>query len=334
MSSPLPQRFPRRHNSFSIDLFIMHLFMTSSRPRSSRSKGFTLVELLVVIAIIGILIGLLLPAVNAAREAARRAQCMNHLKQIGLAVNTYHDAIGKYPQGRNTRDPMGVSWAFRLLPYIEHQSIHDAYDPNYRVDADENALAMRTPVEVYFCPSRRSPAADRNFDNNNKPPLVRGAAAGGDYAANAGVYLYYRETEDIAPRSAGPIYTYSKIRNRQVTDGTSKTFAVGERHVPLPDPSVAEEMRHILQGDCAFLAGDSPWGIFADTRRGLANSSSDHSRSKYGSEHPAVTLFVYLDGHVASIDNNTDLDVLNWLCAIGDGNDPNSGIGLEDGDDS
>ena len=309
------------------------IIMAHSSP-SSRPRGFTLVELLVVIAIIGILIGMLLPAVNAAREAARRAQCMNNLKQMGIAVNMYHDAIGNYPQGRNTRDPMGVSWAFRLLPYMEQQSIYDAYDPDHRVDANENALAMRTPVEVYFCPSRRSPTADRNFDNNNRPPLVTRAAAGGDYAANTGVYLYYRETENVDPQSAGPIYTYSKIRNRQVTDGTSKTFAVGERHVPPPDPSVPEEMRHVVQGDCAFLAADSPWGIFADTRRGLANSSSDHSRSKYGSEHPAVTLFVYLDGHIDAIDNNTDLDVLNWLCAIGDGNDPNSGIGLEDGDNS
>ena len=128
------------------------IIMTHSSP-SSRPRGFTLVELLVVIAIIGILIGMLLPAINAAREAARRAQCMNILKQMSVAVNMYHDVIGNYPQGRNTRDPMGVSWAFRLLPYIEQQSTHDAYDSDYRADADENALTMRTPVEVYFCPS-------------------------------------------------------------------------------------------------------------------------------------------------------------------------------------
>ena len=66
---------------------------------SSRRRGFTLIELLVVIAIIGVLIGLLLPAVQAAREAARRAQCINNLKQLGLAMHNYHDVNGSFPLG-------------------------------------------------------------------------------------------------------------------------------------------------------------------------------------------------------------------------------------------
>jgi prepilin-type processing-associated H-X9-DG protein len=161
-----------------------------------------------------------------------------------------------------------------------------------------------------------------------------GVAAGGDYAANAGVYFNYAETEDVDRARAGPIYTYSNIRNRQVTDGASKTFAVGERHIPPPDSDVPPEMTHWMQGDCAFFAADTPWGIFADTRRGLANSRRDRNREKYGSEHPGVTLFVFLDGHVEGIDNDTDLNVLNWYCAIGDGHDPTSGVDLEDGNDT
>ncbi len=293
-------------------------------PRS-RKWAFTLVELLVVIAIIGVLIGLLLPAVNAAREAARRAQCQNNLRQVGLSVTVYEDSQGNYPQGRNTRDPMGVSWGFRLLPYVEEQAIHDAYDPTHRVDDDQNAIAMRSPVSLFFCPSRRRPVADRNFDNNDTPPLVKGVAAGGDYAANAGVYFNYADEGKVDRTIAGPIFTFSNIRNRNVTDGVSKTFAVGERHIPPPDPSQPEDMRHWQQGDCAFFASDTPHELFADTTRGLANSRRDTSQAKYGSEHPGVTQFVFLDGHMVSLSNDTDYDTLRWYCSIGDGYDPTTG---------
>jgi len=310
------------------------IFDARGLASSSRPAGFTLVELLVVIAIIGILVSLLLPAVNAAREAARRTQCQNHIKQLGLAVNVYEGAMRSYPQGRNTRDPTGVSWAFRLLPFMEQQSIYDAYDPAFRVDDAENALAMRSAVSTYYCPSRRSPVADRNFDNNNRTPLVTGEAAGGDYAANAGTYFNFRSNEDIDRTNAGPIYTFSEIRHQQVTDGVSKTFAVGERHIPPVDNDIPQVMQHHSQGDCSIFAADTPHGIFADTRRGLANSVHDTNSTKYGGEHPAVTLFVFLDGHVESLSNDTDLDVLNWYSAIGDGNDPTSGIGLEDDDET
>src|SRR2546423_1852227 len=101
-----------------------------------KSRGFTLIELLVVIAIIGVLIGLLLPAVQAAREAARRAHCINNLKQIGIALHNYHDALGVFPPAYGTLDrggnaiqgqpdPItgdtgpGWAWGMQILPYIE-----------------------------------------------------------------------------------------------------------------------------------------------------------------------------------------------------------------------
>ena len=293
--------------------------------RQIRRRGFTLVELLVVIAIIGILVSLLLPAVNAAREAARRTQCKNNLKQVGIAIEVFHGARKHYPQGRNSKDPMGVSWAFRLLPYMEEQAIFDSYDETLRVDDEANATAMRSPVSTYFCPSRRRPIADRNFDNNGQPPLVEGVAAAGDFAANPGKYFNFDETEDIDRAWAGPIYTFSEISARQVTDGLSKTFGVGERHIPQPDPDVDPRLIHFQRGDCAFFAADTPWGIFADTRRGLADGKQDNGRSKYGSEHPSVVQFVFLDGHVDALTVDTDFDVLDWYSAIGDGNDPDDG---------
>src|SRR5688500_917282 len=100
--------------------------LRQSKVDGTKTPGFTLVELLVVIAIIGILIGLLLPAVQAAREAARRTQCTNNLKQIGLALMNYHDALRRFPPGSDPTsgkkgggDCCGFAWSTWVLPHIE-----------------------------------------------------------------------------------------------------------------------------------------------------------------------------------------------------------------------
>src|SRR5689334_10600515 len=99
--------------------------MADDRSRRLGLKGFTLVELLVVIAIIGILIALLLPAVQAARESARRTQCVNNLKQFGLALHNYHDIIKGLPHSRV--DPK-ETWAILILPYQEQSQFYDQWD--------------------------------------------------------------------------------------------------------------------------------------------------------------------------------------------------------------
>lgn len=304
----------------------VHLALPRFWRRSQLRTGFTLVELLVVIAIIGVLVGLLLPAVQSAREAGRRMQCSNNLKQIGLAVMMSHDIRNEFPTGRETRDPFDVSWAFRLLPFMEELAVFNARNPDTTVpcwDAS-NAEAFRTPVATYFCSSRRAPIADRNFDNNNQAPVVLGVAAGGDYAANAGTYFNYAVTPNAPfdPKRGGPIHTFSSVNAAQVTDGLSKTFAIGEKHIPPEDNSYAGEMQHYIMGDTAFFPSDTPHTLFRDTYRGLAQSYRDMNNRKYGSMHPQVTQFVFLDGHVESISNDTGLDILRWYCAVGDGNDP------------
>ena len=287
--------------------------------------GFTLVELLVVIAIIGTLVGLLLPAVQAAREAANRMSCTNNLKQIGLAVTVHHDAKKTFPSGRNTRDPMGVSWAFRILPFMEETAIHASYVATARCDDTVNSRAMRTPVTAFFCPSRRAPNATRNFDNNNEAPLVLAAAAGGDYSANAGTYFNYNPAEGgaVDGRQAGPIHTFSAVRAAWVTDGLTQTFAVGERHLPPVDPSWAPNLVHYQQGDTSMFCADTPHTQFRDSARGLASGPFDTNNRKFGSQHAGgMVNFVFLDGHVEGFTPDIDLDVFRWHSTIGDGNDP------------
>src|SRR5215469_7773585 len=98
-----------------------------------RKRGFTLIELLVVIAIIGILVALLLPAVQAARESARRGQCINNLKQFGIAFNNYHDVFRRLPFGKGGSypgAPVYARWSQHaaLLPYVEQQNLYASLD--------------------------------------------------------------------------------------------------------------------------------------------------------------------------------------------------------------
>jgi prepilin-type N-terminal cleavage/methylation domain-containing protein/prepilin-type processing-associated H-X9-DG protein len=298
-----------------------------SVSRLRRRHGFTLVELLVVIAIIGTLVGLLLPAVQSAREAGRRMGCGNNLKQISLGIVNFENGRRAYPSGRDTRDPMGVSWAFRVLPFLEYSEIFNAYVKTARVDDDANATAMRTAVSAFYCPSRRAPKADRNFDNNDQPPVKLGCAAGGDYAANAGSYFNYSVPTggSFDPKQGGPIHTFSNVQPRQVTDGLSKTFVLGERHIPKTTGSSPEMVQHD-QGDTAIFAADTPLTLFRDPARGIAADADDRNPRKYGSLHGGITQFAFLDGHVESIENGIDTTVLRWYCTVGDGNDPTAPV--------
>ncbi len=300
-------------------------FSSMAGRRRISPAAFTLVELLVVIAIIGTLIALLLPAVQSAREAARRSHCLNNLKQIGLAVQCYHDVHGHYPSGRRSRTQYGVSWAFRLLPHMEQTALHEAFAETERVDAPENATAMRTPVATFFCPSRRSPVANRNFDDNDAPTKVPAVAAGGDYASNAGL-SYHMGTvpetpvdEDNPGRFIGPIFTLSRVKDRQVTDGLSQTFAVGERHIPPAPDNTTTGLEHRVQGDTAFFSADTPETIFGGTENGLATDFYDANNGKFGSHHSQITLFAFLDGHVQSIDQSVQDVTLQRLSTIADG---------------
>ena len=132
------------------------------------SSAFTLVELLVVIAIIGILVALLLPAIQAAREAGRRASCQNTLRQWGVAMQNFHAAKNKLPEG-NRINPRRV-WVVYTWPYMEDQTHYVAYDQTKHFYEEPNTYRNSTrgiyakPVPVYYCPSDRPGALWRGDD--------------------------------------------------------------------------------------------------------------------------------------------------------------------------
>ncbi len=125
-----------------------------------KRRGFTLIELLVVIAIIAVLVALLLPAVQSAREAARRSQCVNNLKQIGIALHNYHDQQGSFPPGGMgvggsgwAWGNNGMTWRALILPQMEGNNVHNSINFSQAVGTATLATAWYTSVNTFLCPS-------------------------------------------------------------------------------------------------------------------------------------------------------------------------------------
>jgi prepilin-type N-terminal cleavage/methylation domain-containing protein/prepilin-type processing-associated H-X9-DG protein len=194
-----------------------------------RHEGFTLIELLVVIAIIAVLIALLLPAVQAAREAARRIQCVNNLKQIGLAMHNYITAINVLPPGRfNTHIAgHGSCWGTysQLLPQLDQSGIFNALNFNLPPDTDtlsaSNSTGFQAFLTVLLCPS------------DSQPQLI--TVGGGQFAThnyNVNTGSAYPVVQVPAPPLTGvpngPFFENSRIGPAAFTDGMSNTSAVTE----------------------------------------------------------------------------------------------------------
>ncbi|HLW65260.1 MAG TPA: DUF1559 domain-containing protein [Gemmataceae bacterium] len=194
-----------------------------------RRTAFTLIELLVVISIIAILIGLLLPAVQKVRESAARTQCMNNLKQIGLALHNYHDINRCLPPGYSATMPFtdgtsdtapGWGWASFILPDIEQDNLYRQLNQNLPV---QKSAVIGTMVKVYLCPSDIYPPSafslPDGFGNTIclAAPSSYAACVGGDESG----------TTDLTGQ--GVFYRNSHTRLTDITDGTSNTIMIGER---------------------------------------------------------------------------------------------------------
>jgi prepilin-type N-terminal cleavage/methylation domain-containing protein len=300
-----------------------------------RRRGFTLIELLVVIAIIAILIGLLLPAVQKVREAAARMQCSNNLKQMALGMHNYHDTMGVFPWGRSKGAIDSPSWAVLILPYIEQDNLWKRFtDPNIDgvnypmitrganpVAITHNLIrsqfrntgAMKIPIKLYNCPSQPGhPIVSDTLTSGTSS--TEGTC--GDYGVNYGSGTSTADAENGTFQWSMGAPAYGR-RIADITDGTSNTILIGEKHLAKGDVGK-------WPGDgCIYNSGSgAAWqtsGRKAGAGFPLAISDTEPLAGQFGSKHPGVVQFAFGDGRVQPVRVSTPGSTLAALAGMNDG---------------
>jgi prepilin-type N-terminal cleavage/methylation domain-containing protein len=282
----------------------------------TRRAGFSLVELLVAIFIIGLLVALILPAIQSARESARRVHCRNNLKQLGLASINFEKDQRRYAnQAEVLRNE--ITWITGLLPYVEEHVLFDewAREVGYRRPTTTTLGPRRTINQIYatavgvlHCPSRRPAQAYQAM-------IFLGARPGAksDYAINGGssqspndrhVHRPGIWEQEVLP-TIPPTRTTRKVRAKDVKDGLSHTYLIGEKSLSTDhyltgqDPGDRGGIFDCQRGDCVRFAMRTP---VADVPA-VDNCWSCHN---FGSAHLTHWNVAYCDGSVHALSYDMD----------------------------
>jgi prepilin-type processing-associated H-X9-DG protein len=287
-----------------------------------------LIELLVVIAVTGTLVGLLLPAVQSAREAARRTQCRNNLKQVGVALHAYHEAFGSFPMGYvagNQSDPSatapGWGWSALILNQLEQVPLDHATNFNLPIEHPGDWTSRLTAVGGYVCPSDRHTGVFTVIRGDGSAIVDAQTTS---YAANFGreVGVSGRDVEiaDAPDRGNGMFLLNVVIRLGDVTDGSSSTFAIGERGSLLTraawagavDRGVCTISPNSPSQSDAVEAGAVQVLAHADD---LALNSPASDPDNFFSAHAGGAHFLMADGSVRFIRQTIDMLVYRSLAS-------------------
>jgi prepilin-type N-terminal cleavage/methylation domain-containing protein/prepilin-type processing-associated H-X9-DG protein len=309
----------------------------ASKGQRRPVRGFTLIELLVVIAIIAVLIALLLPAVQAAREAARRAQCLNNLKQLGIALHNYSGVHEQFPigvyrvpsTGLNLPNGYKAVFVVGILSYIEQGNLFSSYNMNLLFNVADNATTRLTAISVYQCPSDVSQIFNQASGTTFVPMDVKGS-----YGLNWGVNNYWDQGLGNGV-TAAPFYMGYGARFSAITDGTSNTLAMMEmRQAPSPNgnPQAIDRRARLWNDDSVnyqistLLGPNSRSPDFGVCVNDLAQSlpcnsdiNSADSRSFYmgsRSRHPGGVNVLFCDGSVRFAKDSIGLPIWKALSTM------------------
>jgi prepilin-type N-terminal cleavage/methylation domain-containing protein/prepilin-type processing-associated H-X9-DG protein len=308
-----------------------------------RRLAFTLVELLVVIAIIGVLVALLLPAVQAARESARRMQCANNLKQIGLALVSYHDTYKWFPGGAQfhggaTTAPNAQpinhrgSIHIRLLPYMEQQALYNLFDFNTGTDGQQmpgNGLWLKgVQLPMYICPSDNHRLTgtfpNQTMASNYYPNMGPNAQITNNPSCACPLFDTFRAFSRTGTTDSNPPGPFTRLgwnyqsKMSDCIDGLSNTIYIGEVR--------AQCSGHVRAG----WSHSNKWGAFTqipinwDSCRTMAEAQAEgktlcfadcnwNAEVAFKSLHPGGAQFVFGDGSVQFLSQNIDMKLYNNL---------------------
>ena len=292
------------------------------RPGPRALRGFTLIELLVVIAIIGVLVALLLPAVQSAREAARRAQCVNNLKQVGLALHNYESSQRVLPPGYvSAFDASGIDlgpgwgWASMILPQFEQAATFSAINFSVGVEAPANSTGRLVIIADFLCPSDRVdpswPVVTRDLNGNVVKVICQVAPS--NYVGMNGI-------SEPGPDGEGLFFRDSAVAFRDVTDGLSQTIAVGERsHLLGPATwtgAVTGALLYDGDGDSVGTptVETAPGMILGHSGEGAGPGANRSEPNQFYSLHAAKGVdFLFADGHVAFLKSTISYPIYTAL---------------------